>query len=82
MPKHFPLIKEGDAGVSRGVPRACGTAAQCSGLRVLQGLRRFSVVNASIRPKILLNPHLKRRKCFAFPLRGICTANFNILLVK
>ena len=30
--------KEGVAGVSHGMPCACGTAAQCSGLCVLQGL--------------------------------------------
>ena len=40
-PKHFPLFKGGGAGVSSGMPLACGTAAQCSGLRVLQGLREI-----------------------------------------
>ena len=37
----FPLFKEGEAGVSHGLPWACGTAAPCIGLRVLQGLREI-----------------------------------------
>ena len=37
----FPLLKECEAGVSHGMPCACGAAAPCSGLRVLQGFREI-----------------------------------------